>query len=89
MQKPFLLQMWSHLETQIDSAREMRVNSTNAPHFSQVTIRVNYNYQKEKGSRLELEFWPSLTKKINWLTSFIIQRNVKRKFVNKQVGKQN
>ena len=49
--------------------------------FSLVTIRINYNYQKEKGSRLELEkdrVTEQLNQKNRELVSkanFIIQRN--------------
>ncbi len=59
--------------------------------FSLVTIRVNYNYQKEKGSRLELEkekVLAELDQKNRELvskTSFIIQRNDYLKNLQKKI----
>ena len=56
-----------------------------------VTIRVNYNYQKEKGSRLELEkekVLAELDQKNRELvskTSFIIQRNDYLKNLQKKI----
>ena len=59
--------------------------------FSLVTIRVNYNYQKEKGSRLELEkekVLAELDQKNRELvskSSFIIQRNDYLKNLQKKI----
>tara|TARA_B100002019_G_scaffold293427_1_gene320934 strand:+ start:756 stop:2459 length:1704 start_codon:yes stop_codon:yes gene_type:complete len=59
--------------------------------FSLVTIRVNYNYQKEKGSRLELEkdkVLAELDQKNRELVSksnFIIQRNDYLKNLQKKI----
>ena len=59
--------------------------------FSLVTIRINYNYQKEKGSRLELEkdrVTEQLNKKNRELvskTNFIIQRNDYLKNLQKKI----
>ena len=59
--------------------------------FSLMTIRVNYNYQKEKGSRLELEklaIKNELDKKNRELVSksnFIIQRNDYLKKLKKKI----
>ena len=59
--------------------------------FSLVTIRINYNYQKEKGSRLELEkdrVTEQLNQKNRELVSkanFIIQRNDYLKNLQKKI----
>ena len=59
--------------------------------FSLVTIRINYNYQKEKGSRLELEnekVMVELNQKNRELvskTNFIIQRNDYLKNLQKKI----
>lgn len=95
------------LETQIllsDSARELneskiRYNTylyiliigTVILFFSLVTIRINYNYQKERGSRLELEkekVLVELSQKNRELvskTNFIIQRNDYLKNLQKKI----
>jgi tetratricopeptide (TPR) repeat protein len=60
--------------------------------FSLVTIRINYNYQKEKGSRLELEkekVTEELNQKNRELVSkanFIIQRNDYLKNLQKKIS---
>lgn len=60
--------------------------------FSLVTIRINYNYQKEKGSRLELEnekVLVELNQKNRELvskTNFIIQRNDYLKNLQKKIN---
>ena len=59
--------------------------------FSLITIRINYNYQKEKGSRLELEnekVMVELNQKNRELvskTNFIIQRNDYLKNLQKKI----
>tara|TARA_B100000900_G_scaffold366037_1_gene341663 strand:+ start:56 stop:1774 length:1719 start_codon:yes stop_codon:yes gene_type:complete len=60
--------------------------------FSLVTIRINYNYQKEKGSRLELEK-ERVTQELNQKnrelvskTNFIIQRNDYLKNIQKKIS---
>ena len=95
------------LETQIllsESARELneskiRYNTylyiliigTVILFFSLVTIRINYNYQKERGSRLELEkekVLVELSQKNRELvskTNFIIQRNDYLKNLQKKI----
>ena len=63
--------------------------------FSLMTIRVNYNFQKEKGARLELEkraVENELEKKNRELiskTNFIIQRNDYLKSLKKKIEKSN
>ena len=60
--------------------------------FSLVTIRINFNYQKEKGSRLELEkekIRSELDQKNRELVSkanFIIQRNDYLKNIQKKIA---
>lgn len=60
--------------------------------FSLVTIRINYNYQKEKGSRLELEK-QRVTEQLNQKnrelvskTNFIIQTNDYLKNIQKKIS---
>jgi DNA-binding CsgD family transcriptional regulator len=60
--------------------------------FSLITIRINYNYQKEKGSRLELEK-EKVTQELNQKnrelvskTNFIIQRNDYLKNIQKKIS---
>ena len=106
-----LLKSLNNLETKIqlsNSAREINENKiryntylyvliicTVILFFSLMTIRVNYNFQKEKGARLELEkraVENELEKKNRELiskTNFIIQRNDYLKSLKKKIEKSN
>ena len=104
-----LLRSLNNLETKIqlsNSAKEINENKiryntylyvliicTVILFFSLMTIRVNYNFQKEKGARLELEkraVENELEKKNRELiskTNFIIQRNDYLKSLKKKIEK--
>ncbi len=106
-----LLRSLNKLETKIqlsNSAKEINENKiryntylyvliicTVILFFSLMTIRVNYNFQKEKGARLELEkraVENELEKKNRELiskTNFIIQRNDYLKSLKKKIEKSN
>ena len=106
-----LLKSLNNLETKIqlsNSAKEINENKiryntylyvliicTVILFFSLMTIRVNYNFQKEKGARLELEkraVENELEKKNRELiskTNFIIQRNDYLKSLKKKIEKSN
>ena len=106
-----LLRSLNNLETKIqlsNSAKEINENKiryntylyvliicTVILFFSLMTIRVNYNFQKEKGARLELEkraVENELEKKNRELiskTNFIIQRNDYLKSLKKKIEKSN
>lgn len=106
-----LLRSLNNLETKIqlsNSAKEINENKiryntylyvliicTIILFFSLMTIRVNYNFQKEKGARLELEkraVENELEKKNRELiskTNFIIQRNDYLKSLKKKIEKSN
>lgn len=106
-----LLKSLNNLETKIQlssSAKEINENKiryntylyiliicTVILFFSLMTIRVNYNFQKEKGTRLELEkkaVENELEKKNRELiskTNFIIQRNDYLKSLKKKIEKSN
>lgn len=106
-----LLRSLNNLETKIqlsNSAKEINENKiryntylyvliicTVILFFSLMTIRVNYNFQKEKGARLELEkraVENELEKKNRELiskTNFIIQRNDYFKSLKKKIEKSN
>jgi tetratricopeptide (TPR) repeat protein len=98
-----IIKSLNDLETQIllsNSAREL--NESNYLYvliigsvilfFSLITIRINYNYQKEKGTRLELEkdkVTQELNQKNRELVSkanFIIQRNDYLKNIQKKIS---
>ena len=103
-----IIKSLNDLETQIilsDSARalnesKIRYNTylyiliigTVILFFSLITIRINYNYQKEKGTRLELEkdkVTQELNQKNRELVSkanFIIQRNDYLKNIQKKIS---
>ena len=106
-----LLKSLNNLETKIqlsNSAKEINENKiryntylyvliicTVILFFSLMTIRVNYNFQKERGARLELEkraVENELEKKNRELiskTNFIIQRNDYLKSLKKKIEKSN
>ena len=106
-----LLKSLNNLETKIQlssSAKEINENKiryntylyiliicTVILFFSLMTIRVNYNFQKEKGTRLELEkkaVENELEKKNRELiskTNFIMQRNDYLKSLKKKIEKSN
>ena len=106
-----LLKSLNNLETKIqlsNSAKEINENKiryntylyiliicTVILFFSLMTIRINYNFQKEKGTRLELEkkaVENELEKKNRELiskTNFIIQRNDYLKSLKKKIERSN